>query len=292
MAEQRELIEQLRLCKKEITELKKKLNELNELKEGLFRKKEEYNREISRIIGQVKDSRGKRNEFTKEVKLTKSERDELNELLRKKIEEAKKLNKEKRDIQQKYGIKDDPSVLSKRIEHLEHIIETEAISFEKEKGLMKEINTLKKKFKEAAKISNVWKQMQQVSKEIDELREKVGEKHSEVQLKARESQKKHEDLIEGSKELDELRQKEEEAFRNFKEAKKNFNEISSKLQEKLMEAGKLSEELDKMRGVKHESRQKDIKARLKEKGAAVHEKLRKGEKLTTEDILVMQEMEK
>ena len=113
-----------------------KLIELNDQKEAWFNKKESCGKDISKLIKKVKTSKAKRDLLTKKVKADKADREKYNEKAKKKIEQVKKLNKEKAEVQKKHHIKEDPSTIKKQIQKIETIIETEAISFDKEKKLM------------------------------------------------------------------------------------------------------------------------------------------------------------
>ena len=163
---------------------------------------------------------------------------------------------------------------------------------------MKEINGLKKRLYESSQISEVFDKSKKLSKEIDELKKKSEEHHKSLQEKAKESQEKHEGIINNSKKVDELKVKEEDAFKKFIELKKEFNSISDKLKAKLMELGEHKGDFDKEREnvdrtrLQNQARKKRYRDTiLDEKKAAVEEKIAKGEKLTTEDILAMQGMD-
>lgn len=295
MTERNELIQKLNICKKEISELRNSLNQIDSEKEGWFKKKEELNRDISKLIGEVKGSKTNRDEYRKQIQESKAKRDDLNKLIREKIGEFKKLDAEKKKVVQKHNIKGDPSKIKEQIDFLETKIETEALSFDKEKSIMKEINELRKKLNEAGKVSDIWSKATKLSKEIDELKSQAEKFHKEVQSKAKESQGKHEAVIETSKEIDELKKQEEEAFKKFVELKKKFNEVNDKLQEKLIEMSKINEELGNTREARErearfarENKKRKEGNELMRKKELVQEKIRKGEKLTTEDFLVLQ----
>ena len=217
----------------EINSLRKNLNQINDQKESAFEKKEKVAHSISSLISQVKSSKSQRDNLTKKVKQVKVGRSEYNKEIKQKIEEIKVLNKKKQEIQKKHNIKGDPSYIKKEIEKLESKIETEVMSFDKEKQLMKAIKDLRKKYNEAKVISDVFDKIHKVEKELDRLKEESNKKHKEVQKNAQNSQQKHEELIETSHEINELKGKEEEAYKKFFETKifPTLNEIMNKLLE-------------------------------------------------------------
>ena len=79
MKSQKELLEELNVKRKEISELKEGLNKLNDEKEEWFRKKEELFSKIKAGINQIKDFKVKRDSLTNEVKALKPKRDSLNQ---------------------------------------------------------------------------------------------------------------------------------------------------------------------------------------------------------------------
>lgn len=286
--DKKELFKKLDELKKEILTLRTSLNEIDEQKESWFNKKESYSSEIRKLIGAIKDDKKKRDELTQKVKEDKEERKKVNDDALAKISQIQAFNKEKEEIVKKFKIKDDPSILKEEISRLEFKIETEVMSFDKEKETMKRIKSLKKKYKESEKISGVWNNIHKLSKEINELKKKAEEAHNRVQNRAKESQKLHEEILESSKEIDELKEKEEKAFEKFIEFKTKFNEINNQLKEKLPEISKLREEADKLRQDFVKERKTKEELIIKTKEEEVQEKIRRGEKLTTEDILVFQ----
>ena len=101
---------ELNKCKDEINRLRRALNQLDEQKESWFKKIGSLSKQISKLIGKVKSNKGSRDKFTKEVKTTKVKRQKINVQIRAKIEEFKKLDKEKQEVQKKFGITEDHSM--------------------------------------------------------------------------------------------------------------------------------------------------------------------------------------
>ena len=89
------------------------------------------------------------------------------------------------------------------------------MSFEKEKEIMKQIKTIKKKYNEVKVISTVFEQIQKLSKEIDTLKKQADETHKKVQSRAKESQEKHEHIIENSKQSMNSEKKKNKLLKNL-----------------------------------------------------------------------------
>ena len=286
--EKKDIFRTLGELRQEVLLLKTELNQIDEQKEAAFQKKEKYNSQIRGLISAIKEDKHERDKLTKEVKEEKGKREEYNKQIKENISNIKSLEGQKEAILKKYKIQNDPSLIKQDIERLEFRIETEAMSFEKEKQLMKSINALRKKYNEAKKVSSVWEKIHELSKAIDNERRGAKDFHNKVQNKAKESQHHHEEMISLSKDVDALKKEETQAFEKFVALKKKFNEVNEKLKEKLVEMSKIRVEVDKTKKETREEKRKKDEDILKTKEEMVNEKLRKGEKLTTEDLLVFQ----
>src|SRR3989338_2377567 len=275
-----------------VQELKAKLNAINDEKEKWFAKRLEIGNQIKAEIQKIKDSLGKRNALSATVQHEKKKRDELNKIISEKVKEAKSLQGDKKE-EVKVERKMHPEELRKQIAGLEKRIETEGLSFDKEKQLMKTINTLRKQYATAMKAEEGWAKSRGVSKEISDLKKQANEAHKVVQESAKESQTKHESLITESRKIDELKKVEKEAHDKFMELKKQFNDTSIQLKMLLPELREMRETRKKQRFEQERSAEEQNKKTLAEKIRTVEEKLKSGGKkvkLTMEDLLAFQGM--
>lgn len=288
MQQKNKLFEDIRLSKREINELKNNLNSIDEQKEKWFGKKEECGSRIRASIKAIKESKQKRDELTKKVKEDKQERDKLNQEIKDKISKLKELNKEKELILVKYNIKGNPSIIKESIEKLEFSIETSAMSFENEKKVMKKIKELKKRFGESKVVTDILDKLKEMSSDIDKFKRRSNEFHLKIQNRAKESQELHESIITSSKEIDKIKEEEEQAFEKFIEFKKKFIEVNDLLKDKLTKMNGLMKSLASLKLKKGEEKKMEEDIFLKNKEAEVEEKIKRREKLTTEDLLVFQ----
>jgi uncharacterized coiled-coil DUF342 family protein len=271
-----------------IKALRQRLKELHDQKEKAFHQRSALSKEISQHIMRLKQHRQERDALTDEVKQLKGNRSGLSGIIKGKIDEAKQLNAEKRKTTTKLKIKDNPSHLKMLMDKLETRIETEGLSFEKEKEIMKEIKELKKRYEAASAASTIWYTSHQLSKDIDTLKHQADDFHRQLQKKAQASQEKHELLMQESKQVDELKKK-ADAFGNEVDAKKaEIKALRAELdalaaQEREL-YGKISAERKEKEVVQKQERAK----KFSEKLAEVKEKMKRGGKLTTEDIIVLQ----
>jgi len=268
---------------KEITELKARLNQCNDQKEKLYREKEVVGRQISSSIREFKKLREERNSLTAEVRLLKEERKKFHELIKTEIKEVKELREGTEEVDF-HGA----GRIRKEIEMIDRKIETEAPSFEKEKAMMKRINELKKQLKQKQEAEEHWKKSKAVSHDIEESKHKADSVHKTVSERAALSQERHEKMLVLSKKVDELKEQEKTIIEKIKPIKDDMDAVSKQLEEKLMQAGQLGFQAKEEKQRKEDTRKSSNQKKFEDLLAIVEEKIKKGEKLTTEDLIVMQ----
>ncbi len=289
---QKGLVEELNKHRIEASKLKNSLNALDKEKESWFKKREEFSKKIRESIQNIKSDKARRDALTQEVKGLKMKRDAANKEINEKLKEFGKLKTEKTALIKSLGIKESPSKTRQQIEKLEFRIQTEAMPFEKEQSLMKRIKELKNLYEHSKVVDEVDKKIKEVSGAMAKIREEANEMHKLLQEKAKQSQALHEEILGVSAEIDKIKIDEEEAFKKFSEFKKKFNGVNEQLKEKLKEMNYVKEQLDKISAEKKEKRRLEQESFLKSKEEEINQKIKRGEKLTTEDLLVFQGLEK
>lgn len=281
--------------KAQIQEIKNKLNAINTEKEQWFAKRNDFSQQIKAEIGKIKESAKSRDTLTSSVQEVKKKRDELNKQIAEKIKEAKTMQGSAQKATEEKESKPyvNAEELRRQIAGMEKKIETEGLTFEKEKEMMKKIKAIKKQYEEAKKVNESWGKSRELSKEISTLKKEANEKHQAIQQTARESQKQHETLVTESRKIDELRKGEKEAHEKFMELKAQFSEFNSQLKALLPEMKEAHDarEADWQKKYKYVEDQK--KKTLAERAHSVEEKLKAGgkkNKLTMEDLLAYQGM--
>ena len=284
----------INVLKQEITELRTRLNQVNEEKETWFAKKETARSEIARLIGEIRELKRERDNLTNFVKESKKTREQLNSGIRDKITNIKAAKQERDSLKSSIKIFRRPEEIERNINALEFKIETQVVSFDEEQKLMKVIKQMKAELIAAKKSSGAYEKVGSLSREIDKEKVDADSLHAKIQESAAESQKKHELLIELSKKVDALRVEEEEAYKKFMELKNQFTEINGELKNRLVAIGESKDEMDELRVQSRKDRKQRENRLIEEKERQVSEKIKTGKKLTTDDLLVFQkaEMEK
>jgi phosphoserine phosphatase len=281
-------ITKLQEVKDRVHAIRQEMDALNKEKEDWFAKKSSYRDEVLKLIGNVKGLKEERNTLTTQVQLSKSERENIDKKIPELRAKMEQLKKEKESLMKKDGPRVNFFEARSEIEAMERKIETEPMSFEKEKKLMVMIKAKKKELKGANDIKEIDRKMHEIFEELDMYNKIRNISHSKVQAIAKNSQFKHLSMIEESQKIDELKAKEEEAFNKFKELKAKYKEKADELRIELAKQGEVGKALGMHNQEQREASHKEQRRTLADKRRDVEEKLKNKGKLTTEDLLVLQ----
>lgn len=295
---------------KEIAELRSQLDSVNKKKEEAFKNKEDLKKQLSELIKKVKGVGAEKKKEGTGINSLKKQRDQHNNNVKTLITEIKALNSEKSKFPGKDTASKDFMHLKKEIEILEFKVEHEALSPSDEKKVMKKIKELKKYYDSAGESIAVIERINELSRKIEEEKKLADNFHNQL-VEAQKGTMSFGALREVSKEIMAMRSKQEAEFANFIKLKQEFKELSEKLKQKLVQSGykpKQEKHHDKKphphsqynrkkqqnpRQHVHQevdSRKKQEQAKiLQEKTKEVEEKLRTRKKLTTEDLLILQQ---
>lgn len=268
----------VRNLRDEVSRLKNQLNELNVQKEQWFSTKERLKKDISELIQKIRIFKSTKDKTDIQARDLKKKRDDYNKQVQDLIKKFKELNSKKQNILKAKQIKFDPATIIKKIEELDFKLETEAISFTKEKQMMVQIKAFKKQLNEVGETQSLFKELKALSEEITATKTKADEAHQELQ---KAGQTGYDELMEMTKKINDLKKKQEDAFKKFIESKDKFSKINEELKTKLKQAN----ELNLVKKIKTlETQEKKLEDRAKE----VEEKLKQKKKLTTEDLIILQ----
>src|SRR3989344_3616305 len=122
---------------KEIDPLKLKLSELAKTREGFFSQREEIRRLFDSKLEELRVLKRKRDELNRAVREKKDQRQKLTVKIRELIEALNKAKTVKET--EKRSSDKDPHFMQKQLKRLEQRVETEALSPDAEKKLMKQV---------------------------------------------------------------------------------------------------------------------------------------------------------
>jgi len=279
--ELKELRKEFNEKKKELSKLRFQLNSLSSLKEESFRGLRSSGDKVKSLLTKIKTLKSERDKLTQQVKEFKKERDHLNLAVKEKSDARREADQKRKELLGKFDSKEDPERIKSLIDKFEEKIETEVIPFSQEEKIRKQIKELKLQYNQAKGLRDVWKTINTTAVGFTETRRKAESSHKKVQELAQQSQKIHEQINKSYAEVKELRSQEQPLAKKYLDFKAQY-EISRKSLEEVSlrvnELGKLFKEED------HKSFEKQVEERTIE----VKDKIKRRQKLSTEDILAFQ----
>ena len=285
--EETELTKELGKVRKEIVDLGRELTLVDEEKEAAFENKEKYDNDIDEAIKKIRLLKAGRDSLISQIKDDKELRKVLNTEFRQNVLKIKEVRESQKALIEKHGISD-PTRIKETIGDMEYKIETEVMSFEKEKELMKKIKDLKKKSGKVSTLYNLSKEISDNSKDLNILKDGSNDVHQKIQSRALTAQNKHEEFITIIKGIDELKKKKSEWLQKFFKLKMKYTTVNAALKEKLGIMNGLNNKYRENFKGKKKKKEEIIKEQLKSKEEIVQNKMKNGEKLTNEDLLVFQ----
>jgi uncharacterized coiled-coil DUF342 family protein len=154
---------------------------------------------------------------------------------------------------------------------------------------MKKINELKQKLKQCAGVQELFKKLHELSAEIGVVKEKANEFHAKFLDELKKQQDYYQEFAALSNAISQKRSSHDKLTEQFFGAKKEFSKKNAELTKELLQVGAVSTKIHAQRTEKNTPRQQRDTLLLQEKAKVVEEKLKKGKKLTTQDLLVFQQ---
>jgi uncharacterized coiled-coil DUF342 family protein len=272
-----EVGKQINELKKEIHLISSNLKELGGQKEDHYNKKNKLDKELNSLINTAKELKDEKKEIDKHIGELKQQRESANKEFGNAISESRKNRSELKKLRTNVI----PSNrLRKDIKELEYKMQTEALSFDKEKKIMKQIKSLKS---ELAKSLEVESQLKNTNNtDTKGIKQKADLIHEEIQKKANESSKIFNKLTKLSEEIENVKAKRNTVQLVLKGLKTQITQMNYKLSKILKDWSGAADKFvirPARRGF-----DKLIHKRTEE----VKNKLKAKKKLTTDDILLLQ----
>ena len=153
---------------------------------------------------------------------------------------------------------------------------------------MKIIKVKKKQLAQFSELRAVFDRVREIDTELRAMRDKVGDAHRAVQEKAGASQHEHEELVKDARLLRDLRMQRKKFNSECTALKDRFTKGTAELQELLKTLQELGGKVEEEHKKERQHREHEQKLSLAQRGKLIEEKLRKGGKLTTQDLLILQ----
>ncbi len=281
--------------KQELSLLKSALHSLNTEKEAAYHQLKILRDKISANTSQIQELKSQRQALAGQVKELKSERDKLNLIVKEKAQAQQAVVQEKNERgKNKEGrwlrnnsseFQNNPHKLKMEIARLERKLEIEVMPFPKEQELNKRLKEMKVSWKKLAAAQEAAKDAQMSRAEFYESRRKAQDTHQQVQETAQKSQDVHTNI---NTLYDDIRKWREEE----KKTTEKYLKLKDEYQQKKQEQENLSRQLDAHSAQLKEHDEMSFRSLVRKKTAEVQEKMKKGKKLSTEDILAFQAIDR
>jgi uncharacterized coiled-coil DUF342 family protein len=279
-----ELIDKRKTMLDDSEQHKDKRNELNALASSHARERNQLNGKTREYVDEAQRHKELRDENNKAVQAIKEERNQLNEKANALFEDIDEFKKEHGAISNAHGVKD----LQKKIERLEMDQQTRVMNTDKERELIEQIKVLRTEIKEQEEEIEQNKGVHTKLQEAREFRRAASELHASVTDKAELAQSHHDQMVECYRNADKSREAADDEHRKFVEAQ----EAADAEHNQFIACQKELRDYDKViGGIRKKGKKtkvnKEQKA-VRQEAEQVFSQFRAGEKLTTDDILLLQ----
>ena len=285
--DKQELINKLVEIRKEISNLKDTLEKTREEKEDIYQKRNSLREKVGGRIKEIKELKSKKDKDSLGLQEEFREKDVINKEIGILINNIKALNEKRRIIKKEVKIDKNPDMLKSLINKLEEKIETEVLSIEEEKRVMKRLNKLKSEYKEIKVIVDLNNEYNKMSEDIDFKKKKLNDLKNKIKDNM-EKNSEYEGFMKISKEIFETKNEISALNNQYFQYKSDILKNNILLKEKLKELNDIKNDLDlidKKLLEEKENKKQDI---ISQKKSVVEEKLRMGHKLSTEDLITFQ----
>jgi len=165
---------------------------------------------------------------------------------------------------------------------------TSVLSPDKEKALMKEMSQLDAKIKEMEREIEQFSEVRTAEKDAREAKENAENFHRQVSELAEKAQAEHDAMLKLYEEADKVRKEADGAQEKFIEAKLAADEQHREHIEHIRQVHDFDKIISGIRDKTKKTRREKDDTSAKKEAEDIFEKFKSGEKLSTEDIMVLQ----
>lgn len=258
-------------------------DELNDKTKEWAEKRDQLNAHVRKLIEDANGRRENRDKLNSEVREAKAKRDEWNKKFNELSEAAMALRREKMP---KSGLSIRKFKMELRALEKKHM--TSVLSADKEKALMKEMSMLDAKIKEMEREIEQFTEVRTAEKDAHEAKDNAEDFHRKVSELAEKAQTEHDAMLKLYEEADGLRKEADAAQEKFIETKLAADDEHHEHIEHIRQVHDFDKIIAGIRDKTRKSRKDKDDTSAKKEADEIYEKFRSGEKLSTEDIMVLQ----
>jgi len=264
-------------------ELKEKRNKLHNKSKSLSDERDDLNKKIRELRNQISDHKKKRDELNKRVQHTKDQRNKLNKThgeVKKKIENLER----ERTSSSGTNIK----ALKKQLRTLEDEQMTKPMSPRKEKKLIEIISDLHTKIKEHEEKLNKDPKLKNAIEEEKIIKQKAEKQHDAVEKLAERAQDQHHKMITLIQQLENMIKKVNEIHEKIVMTKIEADKVHKDFIEKVDKIHDLERNISSTKAKRRKTKKEEEKTLTQDKATEIFERFKRGEKLSTEDLMTLQ----
>jgi len=264
-------------------QFKRNRDELHEKSKKLARERDEINAKVRQMRNQISEHKKKRDEYNERVKHAKEQR---NEFTTGHLDLKKKIKDLEKDRFTTSGV--NLNEWKQQLRKLENEQMTQPMSSQKEKKLIETIKELHMKIKEQEEALNKDPKLKKAVEEEKLLKQKAEKQHELLEKMAKKAQEEHQAMIEILKQLDNLVKKTTDIQEEIVVTKIEADKVHKEFIDHVNNIHELEKNIQTTEK-KREKKKKlaDVSAAQKE-ATEVYERFKRGEKLSTEDLMLLQ----
>jgi uncharacterized coiled-coil DUF342 family protein len=258
-------------------------DELNDKTKEWAERRDDLNSQVRKLIDEANTKRESRDKLNSEVREAKAQRDEWNRKFNDLSDKAINLRREKMP---KSGLSIRKFKAELRALEKKHM--TSVLKADKEKALMKEMSQLDAKIKEMEREIEQFSEVKIAEKETRDAKDNAESFHRKVSESAEKAQIEHDAMLKLYEEADRLRKEADSAQEKFIETKLAADEEHREHIDQIRQVHDFDKIIAGIRDKGRKARQEKDDTSAKKEADQIYEKFRSGEKLSTEDIMVLQ----
>ena len=258
-------------------------DELNERTRQFADQRDKLNAEVRKLIEEAGSRKRNRDELNEKVKDAKDQREIWNKTY---TESAAELVELRRSIAPKSGAP--PSKLKRDLKSLEFKQMTSVLSPDKEKEIVEQMSKLQQEIRKREDSLKSNKQYSELLRKVNEAKEKAEGFHRLVSELAEAAQKQHDGMMDLYDRADKVRKEADDAQAKFIESKLLADEEHKKHIDAIHQVHDFDKLLYGIRQKQRRPRGIEDAEKVAKDAEDVFEKFKKGEKLSTEDLMLLQ----
>jgi len=258
-------------------------DKLNDETKMWSKKRDENNAKVKESIRKAEEHRQTRDNFNEEVRNAKDEREKLNKVYN---EAREGLNQMKKDQLPKDGIS--ISKLKRDMKNLEFKLMTSVLTIDKERELHELMKKIQHQIQEREKVLEKNKEVQGAITVMKEAKANAEAQHRHVSELADKAQAEHDSMVGIYEESNRLHKEADLYQEKFIESKMKADEEHKQHIVYIRQVHDLDKIVSGLRRKHRKARRSKVEVLAKKEAEDIYDKFKRGEKLSTEDLMALQ----